>query len=409
MVTARRLPILLSLPFTSYTMTRASSFIATAPRRSARLLSQNKGIACIGEDDIKTLKSKSSSTKSRKRTIGSSSAARSKKTASTKQTTTFESGQKASNTDHMPPLFSLGTLVKGTVFKRPSSQIKSPYVADVTLDISTTALAHAPALDCAGMCVPGKEVYMSARPPGGKTTHAIELVVSDAPVKTAKGVLVGAHPRLGEMIALEVLNRGLLKDSLPLDDGFEIGPVNANGSTDNQQTINVKQQVTLGDSRVDFEMTIQNKEKSHRVIFEVKNVVCADYEKGTEPLKTGANHCVVIAEPSEDNSYQRSALFPWAKSRSQTFEDKKVCSARALKHLRNLHDLSSNRDITPVVLFIVNRSDCQSVRACHEACPVFRDVLEEVTRDGAVRALGVRVKWTEGGECYFDGVVPVDT
>ena len=395
-----RLPILISLPLSLYTMARASSFMATAPRRSTRLLNQSKGIACIGEDESKAQESASN----RKRMIGSPSTARSKKAASTSSTK-----QKASNVDCMPPLLNLGTLVKGTVIKRPSSQIKSPYVADVALDNSMTALAHAPALDCAGMCVPGKEVYMTARPPGGKTTHAIELVVSDAPVKTDKRVLVGAHPRLGELIALEVLNRGLLKDSLSLDDEFVIGPVNAEGSTNSQQTIDIKQQVTLGDSRVDFEMTIQNKEKSHRVVFEVKNVVCADYEKGTEPLKTGANHCVVIAESSEDSNYRRSALFPWAKSRSQTFEDKKVCSARALKHLRNLHDLASNRDVTPVVLFVVNRSDCQRVRACHEACPVFCDVLKEVTRDDAVRALGVRVKWTEDGQCHFDGVIPVET
>jgi hypothetical protein len=273
---------------------------------------------------------------------------------------------------------------------------------------STTALAHSPALDCAGMCVPGKQVYMSSRPQGGKTSHAIELVVSDASTQDGKSVLVGAHPRLGELIALEVLKRGLLKDSLSLKAGFQLGPVDESTA---DQTISLKQQVTLGDSRVDFEMTIQNlaKKLSHRVIFEVKNVVCADYEKGTEPVKSGANHCVVVADSGENTAYERTALFPWAKSRSQMFEDKKVCSARALKHLRNLHELAQDEDVTPVVLFVVNRSDCKSVRACHEACSVFRDVLEEVTRDGAVLALGVRVRWTEEGECYFDGIVPVKT
>ena len=38
--------------------------------------------------------------------------------------------------------------------------------------------------------------------------------------------IVGAHPRLGELIAEEVLKRGLLRNALPLDNGFEIGPVN---------------------------------------------------------------------------------------------------------------------------------------------------------------------------------------
>ena len=370
----------------------------------------------------------------------------------------------------MPPLLNLGRLVRGTVLKRPSSQIKSPYVADVTLLQSndakkkkkksaedTAVLAHAPALDVGGLCVPGSEVYMSERPSGGKTSHAIELVRSNAPISALqvtafdpssidKGVLVGAHPRLGELIAEEVLKRGLLKDVLPLKNGFELGPVNdfsndkkkktkatadasskkrkATTATNNDSEttsdtgsrqdlqINMRQQVTLGDSRVDFEMTLTapKSNASHRVIFEVKNVVCADYEAGTEPVKSGANHCVVVAQTtvSDGNNkeqYQRTALFPWAKTRSQMFEGQKVCSARALKHLKNLEHLLSKCDVTPVVLFVVNRSDCESIRACHEACPVFKEVLEEVVKKG-VKALGVRVRWI-GGECFFDGIVPV--
>jgi hypothetical protein len=136
------------------------------------------------------------------------------------------------------PLLNLGALVKGTVLKRPSTQIKSPYVADVTMNDSTTALAHSPALDCTGMCVPGKQVYMSSRPQGGKTSHAIELVVSDASTQDGKSVLVGAHPRLGELIALEVLKRGLLKDSLSLKAGFQLGPVDKSTA---DQTISLKQ------------------------------------------------------------------------------------------------------------------------------------------------------------------------
>ncbi|KAL7520050.1 hypothetical protein ACHAWX_004802 [Stephanocyclus meneghinianus] len=348
-----------------------------------------------------------------------------------------------------PLLFHLGTLTRGTLTKRPSTQIKSPYVADVsilpTTDRHKPAIvqAHAPALDVGGMCVPGSEVCMSSRPPGGKTSHAIELVRSDAPTikNDESGVWVGAHPRLGEMIAREVLRRGLLRDALPLRDGLmKLGPVNqfidgitqgqteergtydniSNGRADSETQseklrISLKEQVTLGDSRVDFQITIHDPitNKSHRVIFEVKNVVCADYEKGTEPIKSGPNHCVIVAPPSEENagantSYQRTALFPWAKSRSQTFEGKKVCSSRALKHLRNLQFLADGgMEVTPVVLFVVNRSDCESIRACHEACPVFKEVLEEVTRNGAVKALGVRVRWTEEGGCHFDGVVPV--
>jgi DNA-binding sugar fermentation-stimulating protein len=340
--------------------------------------------------------------RTRKRSVTSTSSSPIKKAANTKQ-------KNEHKLEAMQPLLDLGNLVRGTVVKRPSSQIKSPYVADVSLNNDEIIQAHAPALDVGGMCVPGSEVYMSTRPPGGKTSHAIELVRSTAPMKNEDAVLVGAHPRLGELIAAEVLRRGLLKDVLVLDGGFEVGPVDDSSKDNKSNKISLKQQVTLGDSRVDFEMTIHNsnKKKAQRVVFEVKNVVCADYEKGTEPVKSGANHCVVVAQPDGDTSYQRTALFPWAKSRSQTFEDKKVCSARALKHLRNLHSLAQDENVTPVVLFVVNRSDCESIRACHEACPVFREVLEKVTRNDDVKALGVRVKWSQDGKCHFYGVVPV--
>lgn len=61
---------------------------------------------------------------------------------------------------------------------------------------------------------------------------------------------------------------------------------------------------------------------------------------------------------------------------------------------------------TPVILFIVNRSDCESVRACHEKDPVFAELLGEVVKAG-VKALAVRVRWSEDGQCFFDGIVPV--
>lgn len=371
----------------------------------------------------------------------------------------------ANDNTNMPPLIDLGKFIRGTLVKRPSASIRSPYVADVALfkgkKKSTTidsVLAHAPSLDVGGMCVSGSEVYLSERNGEGKTSHSIELVRGAPLTKTStadsndndfsEGVLVGAHPRLGELIAEEVLKRGLLQSVLPLQKGFELRPVNdiytaktsspkkqrakkgkqeakndddahsaavdKDGNSTSKTKISLRRQVTLGDSRVDFQMTLDhplNNSLSHRVIFEVKNVVCADYEAGTEPIKTGPGHCVVVAPPiscsDEDGKagYKRSALFPWGRTRGQDFEGKKVVSERACKHLRNLQSLL-NEDVTTVVLFIVNRSDCESVRACDEKCPVFAEVLRDVVKAG-VRALAVRVMWTEDGECHFDGVVPV--
>lgn len=311
-----------------------------------------------------------------------------------------------SASNNMPSLLDLGKLVRGTLIKRPSSSIRSPYVADVSLfqegkkaSDDALALAHAPALDVGGMCVPGSEVYLSKRPAGGKTSHAIELVRGAPLTNNAgeKGVLVGAHPRLGELVAHEVLARGLLKDELILKHGWKMGKV------DNDK-VEMKQQVTIGDSRVDFQLTLSDKTASHKVIVEVKNVVCADYRSGTEPKTKNNNHCVVVASNGSDGEYRRSALFPWGRL-GQKYDGKPVVSERAIKHLLNLKSLQSE-DVTTVVMFVVSRSDCESIRACGERCPVFRDVLSDVVQSG-VKAVGVRVKWEDDGKCFFDGLIPV--
>jgi hypothetical protein len=305
------------------------------------------------------------------------------------------------------------------------------------------------------MCIVGSEIYLSERGGEGKTSHSIELVrgaplggtVSTSANMQDSGVLVGAHPRLGELIAEEVLKLGLLREALPLKRGFQLGPVNdfnntkrnspkkaspkkggvpvdqspnatskndanISGTASSEPKVSLSQQVTLGNSRVDFQITLtHDTSKSHRVVFEVKNVVCADFESGTEPSPSGPGDCVVVAPPitstgiNDTRGYQRSALFPWGRTRGQKFDGRPVVSERACKHLRNLQSLVDD-DVTPVVLFIVNRSDCESVRACHEKCPVFAEILEDVVGSG-VKALAIRVRWTEDGKCFFDGIIPV--
>ena len=355
------------------------------------------------------------------------------------------SASSESSYSNMPPLLTLGRLIRGTLIKRPSATIRSPYVADVKIPgKKDTVLAHAPALDVGGLCFPGSDVYMLERPPGGKTSHSIELVCGDPLDEEDTGVLVGAKPHLGEVIAEEVLKRGLItQDILQLKDGFTHGPVNdftkktkspKKGSPKKQSPakeklktneddtelldtkpsatetmINLQQQVTIGDSRVDFQMTLTKPNgQSHTVVFEVKNVVCADFQSSNAPVPKSPGHCVVVApEGKKDEEYKRAALFPWGKTRGQKFDNKPVVSERACKHLKNLESMLDEKNVTPVVLFIVNRADCQSMRACNEKDPVFAEILSDVVKAG-VKALAVRVRWTEDGECFYDGMLPVN-
>lgn len=323
------------------------------------------------------------------------------------------------------PLLDLGTLVEGVVVKRPSSKIKSPYVADCRLvnaePDAPMALAHAPALDVGGLCAPNCTVLMKERPPGGKTSHSIELVLAAGPNGDDKDkVLVGAHPQLGEKLAEEVLRRGLLRDEL----GFDAATKTLRSSPKKKRKsdidddhnneklapgIYLKKQVTYGDSRVDFELTKmeQDESSSSKALLEVKNIVCSDYFSAHAPEKMNDNHCVIISPEEVEARYQRNAIFPWGRL-GQEFEGKKVVSTRAIKHMRNLADTGKkNSNIQPIIMFVVNRSDCKRVRACHEQCPVFAEELTKAKKNG-VKIVAFRVKWSKDGKAFFDGVVPVD-
>ena len=165
------------------------------------------------------------------------------------------------------PLVVLGPLERAQIVQRPSKAIKSPYVADVALESGGTALAHAPALDCGGLCSPQAWVRLQARPQGGKTSHSIDLVETP-------DALVGSHPQLGERIAEQLLVRGLLADAI----GLGPAAVAGKAAADQGQAV-LRKQVTHGDSRVDFEVTSGD---GRRTLIEVKNVV-----SGHPPSKQG--------------------------------------------------------------------------------------------------------------------------
>jgi len=325
-------------------------------------------------------------------------------------------------------LLDLGKLQKGRLIKRPSATVRSPYVSDVMLinedgeDEGEVVLAHSPALDVGGLCAPGATVFMSKRPPGGKTAFAIELLLAPPPdnkLAVNPENLVGCHPNLAEKIAEEILKKGLLKEAI----GY--GPAQLNLKKDKKkkkgtdpvaespQGIILSRQKTYGDSRVDFELVDQTADSDNsRMLVEVKNVVCSDFAPEFAPKKTGPNHCVIVADDvsSEESSireYQRYGIFPWGRV-GQTFEGKKVVSERAIKHVRNLVDMIEKKDenIKATILFVVNRSDCERMRACHEQCPVFASELSEAAKKGCI-VLSVKIRWTSEGKAFFDGLMPI--
>jgi hypothetical protein len=60
-------------------------------------------------------------------------------------------------------LFKINNLIEGSVIKRPSAYIKSPYVADVNTNNSdVSVLAHTPSLGCCGLADKGASILMSS-------------------------------------------------------------------------------------------------------------------------------------------------------------------------------------------------------------------------------------------------------
>jgi hypothetical protein len=54
----------------------------------------------------------------------------------------------------------LDNLVEGSIVKRPSKLVKSPYVADVIIN-DTEILAHTAALGCCGLCESGASILLA--------------------------------------------------------------------------------------------------------------------------------------------------------------------------------------------------------------------------------------------------------
>lgn len=299
---------------------------------------------------------------------------------------------------------------------------------------------------------------------GGKTSHSLQLILAPAPHCAVvaqddvenTGVLVGVHPQLGEQLAQSALTKGLLQDVIGYGSATLAATPNGKEDTTPLEQLSssplpsplqekgkvvLYRQCTRGDSRVDFELveysttpttstTPANDKKPNiittpllrRCLIEVKNVVCTDIKadlvvptqdnnqktkgntsnSGNTSKSKNKNHCII---PSYTEPYSRSALFPWGRL-GQTFEGTKVVSERAIKHLRNLANESNHHLHHGIVLFVINRSDCESMRACHEACPMFAQELKIAAEKGCT-VTSFRVHWTMDGKAYFDGIIPV--
>ena len=237
-------------------------------------------------------------------------------------------------------------------------------------------LGHTPALDCAGMIVPGAVVYCTPNDGHTKTKFTVQLCEEQR--EDGGVVTVACHPNLAERAARVLLENHLLTT--------ELG---------NYDASRVLRQQTFGNSRVDF--VVQNEEENSITLVEVKNVVGADYREGSVPPgRCEVGVYSVIPKEKDGSDYKRHAIFPHGSKKAEV----NVVSDRAIKHIHELTCMqgtidSQGRSVKSAILLIINRSDCEAFRPCHEADMLFAQMLLRAQEKG-VLIIAKEVIWTSG-------------
>jgi DNA-binding sugar fermentation-stimulating protein len=225
-------------------------------------------------------------------------------------------------------------LVRAEVLHRPSTVIKSPYVADIRLEDGTTALCHTPGLGCCGMVAPGRVIYVTKSSGSGKTAWAAQV----AECTDRSGIyFVGINPMVCQHAAAKLL---------PL--------INADTA------VVWKSEVTVSEGvRLDYVGSTESK----KTYVEVKTAMIAHESHETERRDTDT----------------RRAIFPEG---FRKHRDDPV-SPRAIKHAKHLGELAAGGD-TAVLCFIVPRTDCGDGMEPSHGDPAYCAAVRESVRKGTI-------------------------
>ena len=115
-------------------------------------------------------------------------------------------------------LLKIENLIEGSVVKRPSKIIKTPYVADVIpLNSSSEILAHTASLGCCGLADVGASILMTKMPlsKNGKNNQKCSHRIYLAVIKSNNNeTIVGIHPQLAEQLCESALQNNCLHNLL---------------------------------------------------------------------------------------------------------------------------------------------------------------------------------------------------
>jgi DNA-binding sugar fermentation-stimulating protein len=268
-------------------------------------------------------------------------------------------------------LLTLNNVIEGTVVKRPSKFIKTPYVADVKIDNESNELilAHTASLGCCGLADIDATILMSPMPiPKNKNNkqkcqYRIYLSVFRDSVRE-KEIIVGIHPKLAE----DLVESALQKNYLSILKNIK--------SYKRETSIYLEGKV---DSRFDFTGIDNN---GCPFIMEVKNVPLADYED-------------VCKKDRKDYDFtgrdfnSKVAYFPDGYRKKST----DTVSPRALKHIRELIFIKSHSKTRCIMCYVIQRTDVDRFTASiidQEYKNAFNNAIES-----GVEIITMVVKWNK--------------
>lgn len=248
-------------------------------------------------------------------------------------------------------LLNVDKFYKGCVIKRPSANIKSPYMADITLCSGEKSLAHTPSLGCCGLANAnsGFECYFTK----SKNKKRASKYTLDI-VKVGK-VMIGVNPMYANEIVKSMLEKKILKINYT----------------------NMKREKKIGNSRFDF---VLEKSGKKDIIIEVKNVPLA------LDSKSSCRYDLV------SSNIDKIAIFPdgYKKTKDSTV------SERAIKHINELIHLQG--DYETYLIFIVQRKDCKYFSPS-TVDPLFKKTFN-VAKEAGVKIMAFSVFW-KGKDLFF--------
>jgi DNA-binding sugar fermentation-stimulating protein len=271
-------------------------------------------------------------------------------------------------------LLKIDELVKGTIIKRPSYFVKSPYVADVQLD-TKSFLAHTPSLGCCGLSDKGSIVYLSPNQNVSKTKPKNEMGLKCEYTvylsEIESNILVGTHPKLAEKLVKSAIENNCIT------------------SLKNIQKLRAETSIYIPDkvdSRFDFTGI---DETGCPFIMEVKNVPLADYVDCDKKDRNKMDFTGYALD-------SKVAYFPdgYRKTKLDTV------SPRALKHTKELTYLKKEDNrIRCIMCYVIQRTDVNRFQPSIVDTE-YRAAFYEAMQSG-VEIITLVVKWTENGEAYF--------